>query len=84
MKLTVTDILSTDPKLINQDFMSTTLLTPRSAEAFRMSGVLPEALLYPAMELNVDSAVAQIRFNAALECRDYFAKALAKDYAKLV
>lgn len=42
MKLTVTDILSNDPKLIDKDFLSTTLLTPKSAEAFRMSGVLPE------------------------------------------
>lgn len=32
----------------------------------------------------MDSAVAQIRFSAALECRDYFAKVLAKDYSKLV
>ena len=36
-----------DQTLITPQFLEETRLTPRSAEAFKKSGVLPEDILYP-------------------------------------
>jgi hypothetical protein len=65
---TVTELLRFDQTKVDHTFLRQTLLTPRSQEAFRKSGILPEDIVYP-QPVDDDPAVRQIKLTKALTYR---------------
>lgn len=64
--------------------MRRTNLTPRSQEAFRKSGVLPEEIIYPLAEhFDGPEDIVQIKLKKAIYARDLKMRALYTDYQKV-
>lgn len=80
---TVTELLRFDQTKIDHAFVRQTLLTPRSQEAFRKSGILPEDIVYP-HPTDEDPAVRQIKLSKALAYRTQQLQVLSDAYTQIL
>jgi hypothetical protein len=60
-------------------------MTPRSVEAFKRTGVLPQEILYPTLQMFTDPMdkspeIAQIKLQAAIDARKNLMKLLVSEY----
>jgi hypothetical protein len=79
-----------NPEELDQAWLRTIQFTPRTQEAFRMSGVLPSDILYPKLEHFFDpqakfaDELAEIKLKKAVQARENKLKVLVRDYKKLL
>jgi hypothetical protein len=60
-------------------------MTPRSVEAFKRTGVLPQEIIYPTLQMFQDPRdkspeIAKIKLNAAVDARKNLMRLLLSEY----